>query len=388
MAAENLDDHNRSDRYVARDFACNYLNSCAQGAILFTNADNDTYPLWYAQEVEGVRTDVRVILAPFLNADWYIQQLADWHYNAAPVPLSISIHKYASGKLDMVPYFKRTDQSADLKDVIEFIRSEDPRAKVRAGDDSEINYYPTNSFRIGVPVARTRSQNVTDGKTSTGIEPSVDFSIKASYLLKNELVILDILATNNWERPVYFLSAQVPKELGLTEYLQLDGFAYRLVPCKHPSDGYSDVGNIQADELYDKLMNRFRWGNMNNPAVFMDYNSVRTVSIIGIRNCFSRLAEEYIKQGKPDVAIQVLDRCMELMPDEAVPYDIFMLPVISAYYHAGAADKGGRYASEFKGILQKEMDYYHSLGAGEAKSLGYEMKYTAYVLQELDRLPI
>ncbi len=142
------------------------------------------------------------------------------------------------------------------------------------------------------------------------------------------VVILDILATNNWKRPVYFLSTQVPRSLGLEDYLQLDGFAYRLVPCKtQPTDGFSEAGRVNADSLYDKLMNRFRWGNMNDPKIFMDYNTVRTTNILGIRSCFSRLADEYIKQGNREKAIRVLDRCMELMPRQSVPYDIFMLPV-------------------------------------------------------------
>ncbi len=147
MAKENFDDHNRSGRYVARDFAYDYLNSCAPNAILFTNADNDTYPLWYAQEVEGIRTDVRVILAPFLSADWYIAQMSDWHELASPVPTTIGINKYASGKINSVPYYKRTDQYANLKDVLEFIKSDDPRTMIRASDDSGINYYPTSLFQ-------------------------------------------------------------------------------------------------------------------------------------------------------------------------------------------------------------------------------------------------
>ena len=329
MAKENFDDHNRARRYVARDFAYDYLNSCAPNAILFTNADNDTYPLWYAQEVEGIRTDVRVILAPFLGADWYIDQLSDWHEMGSPVPTTIGIKKYASGKINSVPYFKRTDQYANLKDVIEFIKSDDPRAMLKASDDSGINYFPTNLFRLPL-----------DGETGEMSKNSVDFEVKKSSLLKNELVVLDILATNNWKRPVYFLSTQLPRSLGFENYLQLDGFAYRLIPFKTSSpDSFSEAGYVNADSLYDKLMNRFKWGNMNDPGIFMDYNSIRTTNILGIRGCFSRLADEYSKQGNREKAIRVLDRCMELMPNSSVPFDIFMLPVIRAYYNAGDTGK-------------------------------------------------
>jgi hypothetical protein len=385
MAKENLDDHNRSNRYVARDFAYDYLNSCAPNAILFTNADNDTYPLWYAQEVEGIRTDVRVILVPFLSADWYIQQLTNWHNNAAPVGLSIGLNKYASGKLNAVPYYKRTDQYANLKDVIDFISSEDPQALMRTKDDSGINYYPTKLFRIPIDTAQIKMNGFKPEKSSAGSFPSVDFRVDAGYLWKNDIVLLDIIATNNWQRPVYFLSAQVPRELGLMNYLRMDGFAYRLVPFSHLTDGYSDVGSVDADDLYDKLMNRYRWGNMNNRKVFMDHNSVLTTNIMGIRNCFARLAEEYIKQGKSDRAIEVLDRCMELIPDEVVPYDFFILRIISAYFHAGKADKAKQLASHFSDMLNKELDYYNSLSNRLVSGVENEMKYTVYMLQELER---
>ncbi len=375
MAKENFDDHNRSGRFVARDFAWNYLNSCAPNAILFTNADNDTYPLWYAQEVEGIRTDVRVILAPFLSADWYIDQLSDWHESAFPVPTTIGITKYASGKINSVPYYKRTDQYANLKDVIEFIKSDDPRTMVKASDDSEINYFPTNFFSI--PVGNPKA---TDLPAAT----PVDFELKKSYLLKNELVILDILATNNWKRPVYFLSTQVPRSLGFENYLQLEGFAYRLVPEKtQPNDAFYDAGGINADSLYDKLMNRFKWGNMNDPKIFMDYNTLRTTNILGIRNCFSRLADEYSKQGFPEKAIKVLDRCMELMPQQSVPYDIFMLPVIRAYSSAGNTVMVKKISDEYTAILEKELEYYNSLNARWKKGVEYEKRYAEYILQEL-----
>jgi hypothetical protein len=377
MARENFDDHNRSHRFVARDFAYDYLNSCAPDAILFTNADNDTYPLWYVQEVEGIRTDVRVILAPFLNADWYIGQLADWHGKATPVPLTIDAKKYASGRLNSVPFYKRTDQYAMLKDVIEFISSDDSRAMIKAMDDIDMNYYPTNLFTLPADSAQ---------QAFPGCLQAVDFKLEGSYMVKNDLVILDILATNNWKRPVYFLSTQVPASLGLLDYLQLDGFAYRLVPFKYRAVGFSDAGRINADDLYDKLMNKFAWGHMNDPGVFLDYNIVRTTNILGIRSCFARLADEYIRHGKNEKAIQVLDRCMELMPHEAVPYDIFMLPVISAYFQAGAADKAHQYAGRYKDILQKELAYYSSLTPRQAEGVDYERKYAMYVLEELEKI--
>jgi hypothetical protein len=366
MATQNFDDHNRSKRSVARDFAYDYLNSCAPNAILFTNADNDTYPLWYAQEVEGIRTDVRIVLVPFLNADFYLRQLADWHYNAAPVPTTIGASKYSSGKLDYIPYYHQLDQYAPIKEVMEFLKTDDPRAMVQARNGEFMNYFPTNLFRIPADSI------------------NIDFTLPQKALMKYQIAVLDIIATNNWRRPVYFLSAQVPAEFGLQDYLQLEGFAYRLVPIAHVPHNYDDLGSIQADDLYDKLMNRFKWGNMNNSEVFMDDNSIKTISkILNMRSCFARVAEEFIKRNDKDKAIRLLDRSMELMPAEVVPYNMDMLGIILAYYHAGAKDKAILYCSEFKNSLQQELAYFNSQSRRNVRELDYEIRYDTYLLENL-----
>jgi tetratricopeptide (TPR) repeat protein len=261
---------------------------------------------------------------------------------------------------------------------MEFINSDDPRAMIKTSDDSEINYYPTNLFSIPM---ETGAQTVVDKAKS------VDFEVKKSSLFKNELVVLDILATNNWKRPVYFLSTQVPRSLGFENYLQLDGFAYRLVPGKSELIGeFPEAGRINADSLYDKLMNRFKWGNMNNPKIFLDYNTLRTTNILGIRSCFSRLADEYSKQGNREKAIRVLDRCQELMPNRSVPYDFFMLPVIRAYYNAGDTVKAKQISDEYRIILEKELEYYNSLGDHWKKGVDYERRYADYIVQEINQL--
>jgi MFS family permease len=370
MGIENTDDHDRSQRYLVRDYASNYLNSCAPGAILFSNADNDTYPIWYIQEVEGVREDVRVILAPFLNADWYIKQLSEWQNDAPPIQISIPQEKYASGKLNYIPFYKRTDNPATLKDVLDFIKSDDPRVLLATRDDSQMNYYPTNKFVLPVK----------------GNSAPVSFTVDDHALAKHLIVILDIIATNNWEKPVYFLSTQIPDELGLTDYLQLDGFAYRLVPDKKNDSGFANAGNIIADELYEKMMHTFRWGNMNSPGVFMDYNSIRTTNVMGMRNTFARLAEELIKQGKSDKAMLVLDRCMEIMPDTAVPFDAFILRIITGYINAGAVGKAKILITDYERLLIDELNYYQSLTSWQAKGLESEIGMNQYVLKQIEEI--
>ena len=367
---ENYDDHDRSGRFIARDFASDYLNSCAPEAILFTNADNDTYPLWYAQEVEGIRQDVRVVLAPFLTADWYIEKLGDWQNKAQPVTLTITPQEYSSGALDYILCYKRTDKPANLRDLIAFIKSNDPRTFVKTNENTRVHYYPTN--RVYIPVKNDTTE--------------IHFSVSDHALARHLIVILDIIASNNWERPIYFLSTQVPEQLGLADYLQLDGFAYRLVPEKFDTQGYAGAGSIDTDILYENLMNRFSWGNMNDQGIFMDFNSIRTTNVLGIRNTFARLAEELTLQNKMDKANEVLDRCMMLMPHESVPYDVFVLRIIAAYLNAGNMEKAGQILTQYEVVINQELEYYQSLKPTHLKGLEREAGYTQYISDQIQSI--
>jgi len=220
--------------------------------------------------------------------------------------------------------------------------------------------------------------------TDNPANPPLSFTVNDNALTKHLIAILDIIAANNWVRPVYFLSTQIPAELGLTDYLRQDGFAYRLVPERFEANGTINTGSIDAETLYDKLMNRFKWGNMNNSSVFIDYNCIRTANVLGIRNAFARLAEELINKGQDEKAVDVLDRCMELMPHRTVPYDFFVLRIVSAYMNAGAIEKARMISTEYRQILQQEMDYYASLKPYQVRSLVEEITYTQYVMERIN----
>ncbi len=364
MALENYDDHDRSGRYVARDVAYNYLNSCDKNAILFTNADNDTYPLWYAQETEGIRTDVRLILAPFLTADWYIEKLTDWHNEAAPVEMIISTDKYASGNLNYVPYYKRLADPAPAISLLEFIGSDDPRALIKTDRELQINYYPVDKVLF---------QNVEAGTEQ------VVATLNNKGLYKHTIAALDIIAANIGKRPIYFLSTQLPDELGLSDYLQLDGFAYKLIPEKIKANNHLTAGKIDTESLYDKLMNRFKWGNMNDPGVYVDENCIRTTNILGIRNVFARLAMNLIESGQKDRAVEALDYCMELLPHWSVPPDYLTLGIIMAYIEAGEVEKARAIMHEYKTIIQQDSKYFASLKPKQARQLQYEISSVNYI---------
>ena len=384
IASETWDDHDRSNRYIARDFASNYLNSCAPNAILFTHGDNDTFPLWYAQEVEGIRTDVRVVNLSLLNTHWYIDQMKRKAYDSEPVPFGLTHEEYLNGVRDVVYINDRINDYVPVDQAIEFVISDDPRTKLQVGQNDWVDYLPTNKFIVPVDSALVIANGTVKPEDADKIVSEIRFKLNKRRIMKNELMILDLLATNNWERPIYFVSTAGDGNIGIDDYLQLEGFAYRLVPIKTPSKGYLETGRIDVDIMYKKLMEDFRWGNMNDPDISIDHTINRTTSVIRIRNNFNRLAKELMKAGKKDSAVQVLDRCMEVMPDYNFKYDLFILDIIETYYNLGATDKANPIVAEFAETTMEELNYYFSLPAKFAGSLDYELRLSIHYLQRLN----
>ncbi len=385
MAKENWDDHDRSDRYVARDFAYNYLNSCAPNAILFTHGDNDTFPLWYAQEVEGIRTDVRVVNLSLLNTSWYIDQMKRKAYESDPVPFSLKHNKYQQGTRDQVPIMNQIKKHVSVNKVVDFIASDDQRSQLSYGNE-KINYMPTNKLKFPVDSATVVENGTVDPKDADKIVPEVKWTLNQNNLMKSGLMILDLLAHNNWERPVYFVSPSSEANLGLRKYLQLEGFAYRLVPIETPTEGRIDVGKINTDKMYENLMNEFRWGNMQDTSVYIDYTTRRTSNVIRIRNKFARLAEALIEKGKKNEAVQVLDKAMELTPHSQFPYNIWTVEVIKQYYNADATDKANKLTEEFAGYLKGELDYYTSLNSPYNKLVDRNKRIATSILYRLSQV--
>lgn len=384
MATQNWDDHDRSNRYIARDFASNYLNSCAPNAILFTNGDNDTFPLWYAQEVEGIRTDVRVVNLSLLNTHWYIDQMKRKAYDSEPVPFGLTHDQYLNGTRDVIYINERINEFVAVDQAIDFVASDDKRTKLQVGQNEFIDYLPTNKFIVPVDSATVVNNGTVSPEDADKIVPELRFTINKSRIMKNELMIMDLLANNNWERPIYFVSTAGDGNIGLTDYLQVDGFAYRLVPIKTPSKGYLETGRVDSDVLYKKLMEEFKWGNMNDPDIWIDHTIDRTTSVIQIRNKFNRLAKQLLMEDKKDSAELVLDRCMEIMPKHNFKYDLFTLDIIETYYRIGATEKANEIVADFAETSMHELNYYFSMPPKFISSLDYEMRLTIHYLQQLN----
>jgi len=383
MAKENWDDHDRSERYMARDFAHNYLNSCAPNAILFTHGDNDTFPLWYAQDVEGVRTDVRVVNLSLLSTDWYIDQMKRKAYKSEPVPFEMTHEQYLNGVRDIIYINDRIDDYVDIKRVVDFLKSDDQRTKLQVGTNEWINYLPTNKIIVPVDSAKVIANGTVNPEDADKIVPEIRFKINKQRIVKSEMMILDLLANNKWERPVYFVSASGDGNIGLQDYMQQEGFAYRLVPIKTASKGYLETGRIESDIMYKKLMEDFKWGNMNDPDIWMDHTTKRTISVIKIRNLFTRLADQLMEENKKDSALTVLKRGAELTPKYNIPYDLFTLDMIEAFYQAGGQEEADSLVRDFSAITKEELNYYFSMPAKYAQTLDYEQRLSIHYLQRM-----
>ena len=384
MAKEGWDDHDRSDRYTARDLAKAYLDSCAPNAILFTNGDNDTFPLWYVQEVEGHRTDVRVINLSLLNTDWYIEQMDRKAYDSERAPFSLDPIDYKQGTRDYLPVvnMNKKDVFVDIKKVINFI-SDDANRRV-FGADKLMNYFPTNKFSLKVDKEKVLAAGIVPDAKKNQVVNEINWSIKKNYILKKDMMIMDILANFNWERPVYFaITTGNAAYIGLEKYFQLEGLAYRLVPFEGKSfDG--QTGYVNTDIMYENLMTKFEYGNMDDPSVYMDENNRRMC--MNLRNNFARLAEALFREGKKDKAIEVLDRCIATMPNENIPYNFFILPAVESYYKMGEYDKANEIVKILLTMYTQESDYYFALDNERFKQIKNEAQQAVSVLYRLSQL--
>jgi hypothetical protein len=389
MGAQGWDDHDRSNRYTARDFARNYLQSCAPNAILFTNGDNDTFPLWYVQEVEGFRTDVRVVNLSLLQTDWYIDQMKRRAYESAPVPFSLTHEKYRQGKRDVVYFYDKGIKGfIPLRQLMDFVASDDPNNKLETTMGGAADYFPTNNIRVPVDSAKVIQNKTVPEKLANRIVKNIDWTLTdmsgkpKGYVMKNDLMVLDLLATNNWERPIYFAVTTGPDSyLGLEEYFQLEGLAYRLVPVKSTPQEAPQGVRVASDIMYDNLMNKFAWGGLDTKGVYLDENIARMATNMRIQ--MSTLATTLLSEGKKDSALKVLDKCLAVMPEENVPFDYTMLNMVYSYYQADAKEKANTIAKRLFDIYEHDLKYYASLGSEHRIAYGRDLRQGQEVLERL-----
>jgi hypothetical protein len=374
MGTQNWDDHDRSGRYLARDVAFNYLNSCAPDAILFTNGDNDTFPLWYAQEVEGKRGDVRVCNLMLLNTDWYIDQMKFKTNESDPLPVSLPTKKYYDGVNNQVYIYEKTKAPVEISEIINWIKSTNPATKVQISTNEVLDCIPTRIIRIPVDAAKVIASGVVKQKDSDRIVPYIDIRLKGNSIMKSQLIVLDILANNDWKRPVYFVTGYHSDAMGLEEYFQLEGLAYRLVPIRSENKSWMEYGRVDPDILYDNMMNKFVWGGVKEKGVYIDYNHKRTLSVVKARYNYAKLAKALVSEGKNEKALKVLDYCMETFPVEKLSYDMYVPDVVEAYFASGDTLKAVGLANGLTKYNFEKIDYYFRQKQGILSSAEYEIR--------------
>ncbi len=381
MVADGWDDHDRGNRTPARDLASDYLESCAPNAILFTNGDNDTFPLWYAQEVEGIRTDVRVVNLSLLNTDWYVDQMRRQAYESDPVPFSMAPEKYRQGTRDVVALIPQGEGYRDLKEMMEFV-SNDRNMQVLFQRGVKDAYFPTDKFSLAVDSA-TVFGNGTLQPTDTAWARRVNWKIDRQVLLKNHLMVLDLLASNKWERPIYFAVTTGPDSyINLQDYFQLEGLTYRVVPLYSPNKNPNLQGRVATDIMFHNVTEKFKWGNMETEdPIYLDENILRMTT--NLRLQLSSLAEALIDEGRDDDARTILDLSLEKMPARNVPFDRILLPTVEAYYAIGDNEKANALSERLFTIMEENLNFYMSLDPKHAKGIEDEMAISHAVMGRL-----
>jgi hypothetical protein len=488
MLAQNIDDCNRSNQTLAEDLAYNILNTCAPNAILFTNGDNDTFPLWYLQEVKGIRTDVRVVNMSYLNMDWYIDQCKQKQYDADPVPISVQSDKYIANNRDynlvnpnflpfvdtiyaiyqkeidrdfkllcdklmftldnsdfpelnpeaykqvvnefinirphvgnqrflelrafimeitktenIAGYNLRYDAAQNLSEnmelfiqkqatfplplgaVLDFVFSDDDKNKINTLlFNKKTNYVPGQIFRFQVDANQLIETGTILPENIEYMVPLMQWKVDKDVFIKSDLIVLDIIRTNNWERPIYFVSTAGNRNyLGLEKYFTLEGMAYRLIPQITPLTS-ADHGTTNPLKMYENITQKYQFNGINNPEVYLDEN-MRIIAM-NMRNMFTRAARDLYFAEEIEKAKEIIDLSQTLIPNEKVPYDYFTVSLVHAYYRINHKRRARELASQIAQNMSERMEVMLSLDDKYQSAIDDEELRVLAVLQELKRL--
>ena len=375
LASSNWDDHDRSGRYTARSMALKYLESCEPNSILFTIGDNDTFPLWYLQEIEGIRTDVRVLNTSLFNTDWYIDQMKRKAYESDPIPSSLSHEKYRYGTRDYIIKEVTTLDTIDIKTFIKFVTQDDNKYKYKnllqkqgyetnymREQDLNANYLPSESIRIPVNKESVINNKIVESSLSDEIVDEIIIKIKGQALYKNRLMMLDIIAENNWERPIYFTGGSFGDDdyLWMKDYLQLEGLCYKLVPIKTPMDQSNpyEMGRVNTEKMYNMVKN-WDWGTKGSANVYFDVESRK--NSITYRSNISRLVDQLILENKNKKAEEIIDIVIENMPVNIFGYYTLLESYINSYYELDNKEKARNLFSEIAKKYKENLFYFSNL---------------------------
>lgn len=372
MAAKSWDNHDRSNRYHSVDFARNLLSSCAPNAILFVGGDNDTFPLWYVQEVEGFRTDVRVCNLSLLGTEWYIQQMKRKTYQSEALPVSLAFEQFDKGKNDIIPFYEvpAVKNGINLKEYIGLIKQNSPAIQVPLTTGDMTNILPSSTFFLPVNREAVSRAGFVPANLQPYVRDTMSWTLGKQDLYKPDLIMLDIIANNDWKRPIYFSTTLMQSNyLNLKDHMQLEGYAYRLMPVqvKGAQDGF-----VNSDVMYDNLMNKMAWRELNNPDTYYD-DTFKGSPVISARIAFLRLADQLIREGKKDRAKQVLNRALTVIPDQSIPYDQISSGYVRLLIEVGELQKAQQVADVIARRADQVLTYIKQRGGPSGNDANIEL---------------
>ena len=370
MAFENWDDHDRSNRYTTHLNAQSYLESCDPNAIMFTIGDNDTFPLWYMQEVEGIRTDIKLVNTSLFATDWYIDQMKRATYDAPPIPSQLEHDDYKYGSLDAAYYFEELfpslkDSILPINNFMQWVESKNKATFYDIdGDGNDEKVLPTNKIRIPVNKENVLKYGIVAAKDADKIVDYIEIEIGRG-IAKNRILMIDILANFDWKRPIYFTGGAFADEeyIWLKDYLQLDGMAYKLVPIKTPMkivnpDGTVtkkspfDMGRIDPEKMYNNIQ-KFNWRNINDGKIYLDEQTKK--NSISLRNNLMRLSDAFAEEGDTIKALEVLDLSIEKMPIKDFGHFSLSVGYPEMYYLLGEPEKARKAADTLIQIFKEQL---------------------------------
>ncbi|MGK0127292.1 MAG: hypothetical protein ACI87F_000794, partial [Candidatus Azotimanducaceae bacterium] len=387
MASQNWNNHDRSNRYTSHLNAKAYLDSTQENAIMFTIGDNDTFPLWYMQEVEGYRTDLKLVNTSLFATDWYIDQMKRKSYKAAPIPSQLTHEEYRWGTLDdaylvEVPQFK--DSVITIDYLMRWFQSDNEITYVESINDKSIKTYPTNRIRIPVDKESVLRNNIVKEKDADLIVPYIDIEIDPVRLTKNQILMLDIIANNNWERPIYFTGgASADAEyIWMKDYLQADGITFKLVPIKTAIEGRSlfDMGRLDTDINYAFIKN-IDWKTITDDGIYLDTETRKNA--VTFRNNMIRLTEALINEGKLEKAEEIIDLSLEKMPINKFMHYGMLLGYPEAYYELRNTEKARKTTEELAEVFKQKLNYYSQFDTNYLESIFDEIENNILMYDQL-----
>ena len=362
LASKEWNGHDRSAKTIPHDMAYNFLISCPKNAILFTNGDNDTYSLWYDQEVEGIRPDVRIVCMSLFSGDWYIHQMQGKMNQSAPLPITLPFDKYKQGTRDVMYYNDaKINGPVEVKELFDFLTSDDSRAKLVYQDGEELNYLPTKDFKLTVNAADVINNGVVTPAQKSRIANVMEWKYTSNYITKENLAMLDLLAHNNWKRPICFTAMMGQDNMfGLQSYLYKEGFVYHLIPFKKNTAEAPDT-RTNSLVMYNNVVNKFKFGNYKHSKYLDDV--AKTQFYLAMELTFNDLAHGLMKDGRRDLALKAIHKFYEQMPDINPDIDTaahkFLLAATA--YDLDDIKLGNKYVQSVDGFITDQLDYNYSL---------------------------